>query len=706
MVLLLLALYPSHPRCQTEVINTLRLLLTPSAGPVSKPPDLWDYEQDMKYSLFEQVEKALEKDERLVADGELLRNRIVELARKNDALLLKHLLADPQVRDAFFTDVEGVKVFDSGRFVRFVNNKEFLPDSYTAFKNKIGLAEGDEFVSENKDVVLNWPYKDCVLEGGQTKEDTKRDEIFWNETLAPDQIHRLLDPKVFTNWKRIDAKGEHKLDGLKVDENGDIKDNLIIKGNNLLALHSLKARFAGKIKLIYIDPPYNTGNDGFKYNDQFNHSTWLTFMRNRLEVARLLLAKEGSIFISIDNNELGYLQVLMDEIFGVGNRKNVITVRRSAISGAKVINPGVVNTSEFLLVYSRDSQFWKVNRVFRARGRDERYSSFIQNFSAPYSKWKFTSVLEGWAHELRIEKRLLKKHFGESYEEELEDFYYKNAHRIIQFASLDDAAVSNEVVQLKTVSQARPETVFRLQREGRLDYYILNGKVILFLVNKMLEIDGKKVFSEPLTDVWDDVLPNDIHNEGGVSLKKGKKPEKLLQRIIELTTSAGDMVLDYHLGSGTTAAVAHKMGRQYIGIEQLDYGTNSPIVRMQNVINGEESGVSKATLWKGGGNFVYAELMPLSQTFKEKVEKTRDERELTKEWSQIQEKGFLSYKLVLKNFDANAKDFTVLSFADQKRFILESLDYNQLYVNYSEMGDKDYAVTPVDKQLNKEFYDK
>jgi len=240
-------------------------------------------------NLLNNLKSLLQKDERLISEGEILKNKVIELALKLDKGLIKLLLSDEKMREVFFVEVDGTLIFDKDKFVKFVSNKQFLPDSYTAFKNKIGLIdEKGEFISEKKEVVLSWPYKDCVLEGGMTKEDQKRDEIFWNEILASDEISRLLDPKVFTNAKRIDAKGEHKFDGFRIDENGDIKDNLIIKGNNLLALHSLKKRFAGKVKLIYIDPPYNTRKeaDEFKYNDRFNHSTWLTFMKNRLEVAR------------------------------------------------------------------------------------------------------------------------------------------------------------------------------------------------------------------------------------------------------------------------------------------------------------------------------------------------------------------------------------------------------------------------------------
>jgi len=270
-------------------------------------------------NLLENLKTLLKKDQRLVSqDGELLKNKTQELAWNDDPKLIKLLLSDETIKNRFFFEVDKALIFKKDEFIKYVSNKDFLPDSYTAFKNKIGLIdEKGEFISEKKEVVLSWPYKDCVLEGGMTKEDQKRDEIFWNEILAPDEITRLLDPKVFTNAKRIDAKGEHKLDKFKTEENGDIKDNLIIKGNNLLALHSLKKRFAGKVKLIYIDPPYNTDNpkNTFTYNNSFKHSTWLTFMKNRLEVAKLLLKDGGVLQIAIDENEQARLGVLIDELF-------------------------------------------------------------------------------------------------------------------------------------------------------------------------------------------------------------------------------------------------------------------------------------------------------------------------------------------------------------------------------------------------------
>jgi len=248
------------------------------------------------------------------------------------------LIGNSDTKAHFFKDVDGVLVFDSIKFGWTVTSREFLPDSYTRYKNKIGLVDrSGRSVAQCKDVCLVWPYKDCVLEGGQTKEDQKRDEIFYNETLAPDEVNRLLHPKVFTAAKRYT-----KDDDVNITEFND-RDNLIIKGNNLLVISSLLKRYEGLIKCIYIDVPYNTGNDSFGYNDRFNHSSWLTFIKNRLEIAYKLLRSDGTLAVSVDNYELAYMLVLLDEIFGKDNRKNIITVKRGSVTGAKVINPGVVN---------------------------------------------------------------------------------------------------------------------------------------------------------------------------------------------------------------------------------------------------------------------------------------------------------------------------------------------------------------------------
>ena len=260
---------------------------------------------------------------------ELLPAAVKDHAWKLDPNLIKLLLKDKEVETEFFKEIEERWIFDNNAFVNYITDKNFFADSYTQFRNKIGLNIDGKYLRERGEVALVWPYKDCVLEGGQTKEEEKRKEIFFNETLAQDEINRMFDPKVLTNWKRHTANGGQDVGEIKRDDNGTIRENLIIKGNNLIALHTLKEQFRGKVKLIYIDPPYNTGGSAetFTYNNAFNHSTWLTFMRNRLEASRDLLQTNGMIVVAIDDAELFYLGALLDEVFGRENKIGLVCIR-------------------------------------------------------------------------------------------------------------------------------------------------------------------------------------------------------------------------------------------------------------------------------------------------------------------------------------------------------------------------------------------
>ncbi|MCA9733490.1 site-specific DNA-methyltransferase, partial [candidate division KSB1 bacterium] len=211
-------------------------------------------------------------------------------------------------------------------------------------------------------------FKDCILEGGQSREEQKREEIFFNEILAQDEITQLLEPKVLTNVKVFDKDGEHTFSGFtrdaELNKKGElpedtITDNLIIKGNNLLALHSLKKQFAGKVKLIYIDPPYNTGGDSFGYNDKFNRSSWLTFMQNRLQVAKSLLAADGSIIMQLDWNEIHYAKILLDTIFGDNCFRNEIIWAYHGPGSPKMKQYN--RKHDNLLWYSKSHESWIFN---------------------------------------------------------------------------------------------------------------------------------------------------------------------------------------------------------------------------------------------------------------------------------------------------------------------------------------------------------
>ena len=325
--------------------------------------------------LYHELYDVLRMEDRYCTDaGELIKSNIQEDALNLAPSLLKLLLANESLNRHFFRDVDGIRVFDKVAFQKLIMNKQFLPDSYTAYKNKIGLTTDDgRFITDSREVVLAWPYKDCMLEGGQTKEEAKRDEVFWNETLAPDEINRLTEPKMLTNFRRYDKDGEHNVEHLSPN------DNLIIKGNNLLALHSLKEKYAGQVKLIYIDPPYNTGNDSFGYNDNFNHSTWLTFMKNRLEVAKELLKDSGLLFVHIDDIESAYLKVLSDNVFGRENFMNVIAVKSSTPSGTKTAHKDktIIKQKDLILVYKKGGETKLCPQYTKRKGWDQHYSLLL-----------------------------------------------------------------------------------------------------------------------------------------------------------------------------------------------------------------------------------------------------------------------------------------------------------------------------------------
>lgn len=660
-------------------------------------------------NLLNDLTKLLEQDDRLVAEGKLLKNKIVELALALDSGLIKLLLKHEGIKQHFFVEVEGVLVFDKIKLQQFVSNKQFLPDSYTAFKNKIGLTAAGEYLTESKEVVLAWPYKECVLEGGQTREDARRDEVFWNETLAPDQIDRLLSPKALTNFKKYDKNGEHKV--LELSRN----DNLIIKGNNLLALHTLRKVYTGKVKLIYIDPPYNTDNDTFLYNDSFNHSAWLTFMRNRLEVAKQLLCRDGLIFIQIDDNEAPYLKVLCDEIFGEAIINLYVQVR---FEGKTLVE---------------DMDFQKLIETTLVYGRSE--MSKLNKQQCEYSEegfcWEINET--GIPEEVELGGKAVKIFKAGSYE-------------ICKVESSENA-LKEIWATGKILDGNSSGRFFRDYIEGRAN---IDGLGVLYKVPDIGD-DGlsHRYFTGPKrptatkgkyyqgmpryrrgTDANKEKflsIPNfyqlaesfgNCRHEGGTEFRNGKKPEVWISQIMEFATAPNDLVLDFHLGSGTTAAVAHKMGRRYIGVEQMDYIENITVERLKKVIGKniqkdgkmfeeleyDQSGISKTVNWQGGGNFVYCELNRANQTFIDQIQSAKTGDDLQTIWQDMQKRAFLSYKINPKTIDANTSEFKTLSFEDRQRFLIEVLDKNMLYVPYSEIDDVTYAVPDEDKALNRQFF--
>ena len=602
--------------------------------------------------------------EEFVVSGVLNKNKLSELARKYDAKLLNLLMKEENVKNHFFTTLEdGVLVFQKDVFLQFLNNKEFLPDSYTAFKTKIGLGtDNGDYLSENNNIVLNFPYKDCILEGGQTKEDTKRQEVFFNKTLAPNEINRLLDNKVLTNFKRYDKVGEYEV------ENIEDTDNLIIKGNNLIALHSLKKRYSGKVRLIYIDPPYNTGSDSFTYNDSFNHSTWLTFMKNRLQVAKELLTEDGTIWINIDDDEGHYLKIIADEIFGRINFVNTIIWQKKFApqNDAKWFS----DNHDFILVYAKNKLIWKPNLLPRTEEMNSRYKNPDND---PRGVWTSGDLSVKTYSEktdypiITPSGRVINPPSGRCWRTSKEKFLEMVSENRIWFGEKGDSVPRIKRFLSEVKDGIVSQTIWKYEEVSHTQEAIQN-------LNKLF---GEKVFGTP-------------------------KPEKLIQRIIQLGSEEGDIILDFFMGSGTTQAVAHKMNRQYIGIEQMDYIETVSVERLKKVIEGEQGGISKDVKWQGGGSFVYCELKNDAQDFLNKVENALSSEELVELLEKVKKSSFLSYRVDAKKL--HKEEFNNLSLFEQKQLLVELIDQNNLYVNYSDINDVDNNISEKEKQLNTIFY--
>ena len=651
--------------------------------------------------LYETLEKQLKKEPNYITDnGELKKWVVINKAQNFDEELIGLILENKDLKAKFFIEIKGVFVFNQTLFVQFLEQKNYLNNSYTSYKNKVGLNIDGKYLKQLNEVSLVWPFKDCVLEGGQSREEDKREEIFFNETLAQDEITQLLEPKVLTNAKRFDIDSEKQFDQFNRNEQGVITDNLIIKGNNLLALHSLKEEFAGKVKLIYIDPPFNTGNDSFKYNDSFNHSTWLSFMKNRLTIAKVLLREDGLIFINVDDIEEAYLKVLSDEVFGINNFINVIAVKSSTPSGTKTAHKDktIIKQKDLILVYKKGDRVTLNPQYTKRDNWDTHYSLILEkNKDGEYTlsklldKLKELKILNNTQKldDLNIENKLFK------------EFYLSNSDSICRLQSHKNAEADK-------ISRTKKNTIYEHIVDGVSKGLYYNGQVITPLSQGIKKVYSNQKFSKDLgmllCDFWTDIDFQNTQNEGGVSFPTAKKPEVLIARIIELATNENDIVMDYHLGSGTTCAVAHKMGRQYIGIEQLDYGDNDSVKRLNNVIKNEQSGVSKAYNWKGGGEFVNLELKKYNQTFLEQIESANDTKTILKIWEEMKAKSFLNYNVDIQKQEQHIEEFKALTLAEQKQHLIELLDKNQLYVNLSSLNDKDFKVSEEDKKVTQDFY--
>lgn len=597
----------------------------------------------------------------LTSKGSLKRNNVINDLDKFDRELMTKLFKDPLIHKNYVEKIADTEVFRLNQFIEMFEYKEFWENSYTKYTNKIGLTANGKFIDESADVVLDFPFKDTVLKAGMTKEDQKdADEPFLHETIAKPEIDELLEPKIFVNATKYD---QENLDGTSVDNFDD--DNLIIKGNNLIALHSLKEMYFGKAKLIYLDPPYNTGTDSFGYNDNYNHSAWLTFIKNRLEIARQLLSTSGAIFISLDDNEFAYMKILLDEIFGSNNFVNTF-IRKTKIGGGSDSTYGATE-HEYLLIYAKNISY---------------LPEFYVDFDETYLKrYKEQDDVGKYFWDTLARPGLKNPIY---YDIELPDGTKTNQGWIWSKKRFDqEKEAGNIKISKKRNGSWSVQFKQRLNGKGRRPRTILSDLGGTSVGNnEITKLFGERVFSYP-------------------------KSEEFLRFILSLYTKEGDTILDFFMGSATTQAVAMKMNRRFIGIEQMDYIKTVSVERLKKVIAGEQGGISKDVNWQGGGSFVYAELMEKNQGYLKDLLAAKDMNELDTVYKRMKVGADFDFRVDLDKYENDAER-KALPFEEQKQLLVKLLDKNQLYYNFNNIDDADVRdlISDKDYQFNQSFYGK
>lgn len=618
--------------------------------------------------------------------GTLKRNRVIEDLDAYTPMLMKALLANQLIHDTYtesiVIDDKSVELFKLNQFIEMFTYKEYWQDSYTKFENKIGLTAGGKFIDETADVVLDFPFKDTVLKAGMTKEDQKdADEPFLHETIAKAEIDQLLEPKIFVNATKYD---QENLDGAPVDTFED--NNLIIKGNNLIALNSLKKRYTGCVKLIYLDVPYffkkTISEDAFKYNSNFHLSAWLTFLKNRLEIAKELLSEKGSIWINISEDGMHYLKILADSVFT--NDKFVGTIPRKTRNGKSDVPYNLSQDFDWILVYTAGFE----NDEIIGRQVKRQY---LETEDFPNRPWRKADITK----QTTIQQR-------------------PNSN----FTMINPKTGKEYPVNPKRSWAVAKDTFQEWYENGGIgfpdDYDFMSGDRPFRRIFKDEDDDKNKssaVYSDFLLKLYSGKTVNKLGNDQIDNLFERNdfdyaKPEELLSEIMKVTTTEHDMVLDFFMGSATTQAVAMKMKRRFIGIEQMDYIKTVSVERLKKVIAGEQGGISKDVNWQGGGSFVYAELMEKNQGYLKDVQQAETTKQLEDVINRMIEGGAdfdfrVDVEKVLQN-----PEYQAMSLADKKQLIVKVIDKNQLYYAYSDMDDYNVQELMADSDIafNKSFY--
>jgi len=383
-------------------------------------------------------------------------------------------------------------------------------------------------------------------------------------------------------------------------------ENILIHGDNLLALKALEQDYAGKVKCIYIDPPYNTGNAFEHYDDNLEHSIWLNLMHQRVKILYNLLSKDGALCMHLDDQEVHYAKVMCDEIFGRSNFIASVAVKSSTPSGVKTAHRDkkIIKQKDLMLVYKKSDNLTINPQYIKRDNWDSHYSLFLAKVDESYILRPLSDVL--YENKVFPEKISVKN--LDINNPNFKKFYIKYKENICRLQS-------HKNDEAKKYSLENPNVIVEFQsKDGKKKDLYYNGQVVTPLAQGFQSVVWSRDVSEDLgmllCDFWYDIDFQNTQNEGGVDFPNSKKPESMVFRVFSMFSNKNDIVLDSFLGSGTTAAVAHKMGRRWIGVELGEHAKTHCYPRLKAVVDGEQGGISKAVNWQGGGGFKFYTLAP------------------------------------------------------------------------------------------------
>jgi len=565
--------------------------------------------KNLREFLRRELDTFLKNDVLSIAflDAEWKEQEVQEAIKNN-------VLKASAIRDIALVVIDFISELEDFQKRLFEKKKFVIESNYCMTLDRIPASIYNEVIEhiladKDKKQITDW-IDLKFINGNELEADTTKAKKKEETTFETAKKYLTENNKLVLDTKNIS-------DGLKwkllasIENLDEITDGLLINSENWQGLSLIQSKYKSKIRSVYIDPPFNTGDGDFLYKDSMQHSSWMCMIIDRLKMSKNLMTKNAGIYSHIDYKEVANLKQLQEKVFGSENFVQLISVKAASPAGFKTVNPGPIDVTEYILFSVKSRGDFEFKKSFTPVEYDSNYGLVIENIDKKCSEWKFISIIDAVYKENGIkDNKEAKDKWGEYWkiirENLIAVYALKNKNCI---ASIRDPQKPTDDLKALLIKSKKDDVVYEYKKENGESSYSYKGGLLSFYSNKVKTIDGIETPTELLTDFWNDISWAGIANEGNVKLKNGKKPERFLKRVIEsIADKRSDFTLDFFSGSGTTPSVSHKLGIKWIGIEMGKYFEELTKRRLINVLNGEQTGISKAQNWTGGGIFQYIKL--------------------------------------------------------------------------------------------------